>query len=453
MTAKEFLQQAREKIADKPYDRLSDSTLKAVKDDDCIFDVHCHIFDKKSVPVNYLVLRMLNSSVKDMAGARNIGGETVNPNRERRDMFDMEVEEFYDLLEKRETEKEVDWEKFEELTEEFIKEKDLSSERGLRTMWNGAKRTLKILKKGDMFDVFQHYHDKISVHNLPEFHKLPFVTAALMMDMQTAWPKGKVRKDYSMQVEELRQIASTEPVLPFLAIDPRRENLYEMFLKAFEKGRPSFFGVKCYPALGYFPADLRLDPIFEICAEKNIPVTTHCGGESVSTTDSRILRCVESMEKEDFYIPGVERADRARYLNDPLNWKPVVIKYPKLRLNLAHFGSDYFWKNYQQNGKDERIESIIDLISDDNFNVFTDFSFNIVESDFTGELLKLLTNNEKIRNKVMFGTDYWVVLPYADLLNKQKEFLEKFKTFQKELLSANTRRFLFGDRIATVPDK
>ncbi len=76
-----------------------------------------------------------------------------------------------------------------------------------------------------------------------------------MMDLETGWG-FKPAKEFYEQLTELKWLTKEEPILPFLAVDPRRaelegkDNLYELFLNAFAEDGSSFFGVKCYPSLG-----------------------------------------------------------------------------------------------------------------------------------------------------------------------------------------------------------
>jgi predicted TIM-barrel fold metal-dependent hydrolase len=194
--------------------------------------------------------------------------------------------------------------------------------------------------------------------------------------------------------------------------------------------------------MGYFPADARLDPIFRICAEKNIPVLTHCGGESVSTFE-REIEVVNENGRHTFKIPGDTRVMRARYLNNPEAWKPVLAKYPNLKINLAHFGGANFWQNHHDTGHtDPRIKTIIEMICDPKLNVYTDFSFNVVDGDVFPALKKEMDAVAQLKDRVMFGTDYWVVLPSGDLLEMQKEFLSHFTPYHKPMLNGVAMDYL-----------
>ncbi len=423
MNAENFLEEARRLISSNPEDRLSPLTQKKVNNPDCIFDVHCHIFDRQCLNLPYIGIKMLQHKV-------HIGDDFESDAT----FLEKNTEDWYETLKENSQSTSKDW----EMLDSFIREEE---DEGFSEITNA----LGILKKGNQNDIFNLYEDTYSLKSIPNFKQHPFVTGVLMMDLETGW-EMKSTKSFAVQMLELKNMISTQPILPFFAIDPRRaelegeDNLYKLFLKAFTEGENKFFGIKCYPSLGYFPNDKRLDPIFKICEEKNIPVTTHCGGESVSTFKRTIyIQCPDKPEGE-FKIKGDVREDWARELNDPKHWIPVLKKYPKLKLNLAHFGCDYFWQDRQ---KYTRVDDIMDMISNDDWNVYTDFSYNIIDETMYKDFKKTLETNPKVLSKVIFGTDYWVVLPAGDLVEQQIRFFEKMKPFKNQLLRENPRKFLF----------
>lgn len=300
-----------------------------------------------------------------------------------------------------------------------------------------------------MEEVFRYYLHEFSLQKSSFYANRPFVTGILSMDLEMGWGI-KPEKTLSAQIDELKALSTEYAILPFFAIDPRRadkedkdENLYELFLKAFcEADKPSFFGVKCYPALGYFPSDERLRAIFQICEEKNIPITTHCGGEVVSTFEKSV-EFVGKNAKETIPIAGLDRRDRAKFLNNPLQWLPVLKEFPKLRINFAHFGGDTNWENKSKNLEHTVIQQIMDICVQ--YNTFADFSFNVIEKELFATLNDTLNKHPEVRNKTLFGTDFWVVLPSGDLWAMQEEFLLALAAHRDVLVSDNPRKFLFGE--------
>jgi hypothetical protein len=54
----------------------------------------------------------------------------------------------------------------------------------------------------------------------------------------------------------------------------------------------------------------------------------------------------------------------------------------------------------------------------------------------------MMNKHSTVASKVMFGTDFWVVLPSGDLVKKQEEFLTSMSTYKDALIRANPRDFL-----------
>jgi predicted TIM-barrel fold metal-dependent hydrolase len=428
----DFYNNMRSKLSKDPKSRLTAATKNLIEKDNCLFDVHCHIFDRKTVNIKYVLLRMA------LMRLFKLESEKAELSYWTEDVFDI-----YENANKSDTE--ADLKEFEdELNnlEIYIEQKETNEEsfRG-----RGLKDAIRVVRKGNMEEIYDFYINNFSLTKVNEFKNNPFVACVLMMDLQTGW-EVNTKKDFSEQVEELNILANNKPILPFFAIDPRRanlpgdKNLYTLFEKAFTNEDSRFFGVKCYPSLGYFPDDKRLEPIFKLCEEFNIPVTTHCGGESVSTHKKSI-----DYNGNQRRLEGNNRIERARLLNAPLHWKPVLEKFPNLKLNLAHFGTDHFWKNHiNTNNNDERILDLIGMLNDDTKKVYTDFSYNLIEIEILYKLREVLDSNPQIKSKLMYGTDFWVVLPGSDLLNDINHYIATFRNDFQNMANYNIKNFLFN---------
>lgn len=410
--------------------RLSPKTKKIVEDNNYITDVHVHLFDIKCINKSYFILRLL----KDLVGLK--AGNAGNTHYTE--------EEVYQQIGK----EQQGWEK--QLDEELEKTKLIQP---------GAKgfidviKARKFLKMKTMEAVYHYYSDNFSLAKVLNTNAT-VLTTALMMDLETGW-ETKIDKSMYEQVDELKALAKEYPVLPFLFCDPRRaanpnpqENLYALFNHAFEKDN-SFFGVKIYPALGYDPSDYRLWPIYAACETYNIPVLTHCGGESVST-DHRQLTIFEGEQQKT--ITGHRRSDIAYNLNNPARWASVLQKFPKLKLNLAHFGG---YETWEQSGTvppdrdpQQRKATIFNFMQQYP-NVYADFAYNIVDTKRSKNLINYLLTDENVRNRTLFGTDYWVVNKEDDLHDSQKKFLKEAGNYNgydlvNKMVKTNTDRYLFG---------
>ena len=82
-------------------------------------------------------------------------------------------------------------------------------------------------------------------------------------------------------------------------------------------------------------------------------------------------------------------------------------------------------------------------MGDKKLSVFTDFSFNVVENELFSALKNTLQNNTNARRRIMFGTDFWVVIPSGDLLESQKDFFRELNVYTDLMTIKNTRNFLF----------
>jgi len=90
----------------------------------------------------------------------------------------------------------------------------------------------------------------------------------------------------------------------------------------------SFAGVKVYPPLGFDPwpdgkygdaEELRkVELLYSLCCKKDVPITAHGGTGGFVTIDKGRLQSYASVEK----------------------WEKVLVAFPDLRLNLAHFPMD-----------------------------------------------------------------------------------------------------------------
>jgi len=389
MTKKEFLRKAMAEISSDATTRIS-PIVKARLNNNPIFDIHCHIFDKDCITKNYFLLRLLDNLDSD----KNLD----------------------DAL-------------------EFIidREKD-----------NELDGLFDIMNFDNMQQILDYYINEYA-------YKKNIICTPLMMDLSEGW-YFKPKKSIKDQIDELKILMNSEAIMPFLAIDPRKaekhgdDNLYNLFMHAFT-GENKFYGVKIYPALGYLPSDPRLMPIYEICEAKNIPVTSHCGGTIIRTNKNNFtvkgLQIINNQVvsyMDTIHEKGKEKANR---LNNPLLWEPVLKTYKKLKLNFGHFGGYSEWKNYPNDTKQNRIREINRLMREYE-NLYADFSFNITKDETFNNFSHALDNNQLFRERAMFGTDYWVVLPSGNFRKNQKKFITQINQYKNLLMQTNPQNFLFG---------
>lgn len=202
---------------------------------------------------------------------------------------------------------------------------------------------------------------------------------------------------------------------PFIAIDPRREGMIDELLSGrFFNGEARFYGVKLYPRMGYHPQCKPMDAVYKYCNDNNLPITFHCGKSG--------------------FPPG-ETWKYAQFGN-PINFEPVVKKYPNLKIDFAHLGSSETSLDWA--------ETIVRLINE-NDNVYSDLSCYTKMSDLN-KILPLWNGNPKHKERLMFGTDFDVMYftAYTTMQNYYANFKSVFNNSDlNKLMYDNPTRFLF----------
>jgi len=179
-------------------------------------------------------------------------------------------------------------------------------------------RYIKIIK-------FSLYQTQSNIfHKLKKMYEEGSKIIVLPMDMEYM-KAGKVEESYVEQLEGINKLCDSkvakENVVPFVFVDPRRISEeskkqskkhkkidkvgaaffdWEIKKGSIEAGQPlvelkdcllkdlleqgkeeqsnkgNFKGIKLYPALGYYPFDEYLLPLYHYCVQNKIPVLTHC---------------------------------------------------------------------------------------------------------------------------------------------------------------------------------
>lgn len=363
-----------------PKERINEQIYKLLKSEETIIDAHCHIFDKTCVPLPYIM--------------------------QRKPKFAFIIQFIQNLLD--------------------IKFTDIDD-------------FIKLLTYSSMKPILDHYKKYEISENM--------VLLPLMVDLQFGW-KNDFPKHIPAQISELKLLMNDYNILPFLAIDPRQTesspSMFENFINAFT-GKNPFAGIKVYPSMGFLPSDPRLIPIYEICVKKKIPITTHCGENAVNTFDKNIT--VTGTKKEGNKLVQYTRKLNGGYfetgedLTHPKHWEEVLDIFPELTVNLAHFGGHSQWKKYSTKTTPEKIKTIENLIKTKP-NVYTDFSYNISNKKACKNLKLYIEKNPYIIKRLLFGTDYHLVLVSGRL----QKSISRFKTITGEnwkyISRLNTCNFL-----------
>jgi predicted TIM-barrel fold metal-dependent hydrolase len=304
---------------------------------------------------------------------------------------------------------------------------------------------------------FENHFDHIKTIISEEFNKLPAIKRrspgltleSIFQDARQellSTPK-KTRKGldyegielspgYKKHMHDLEALCGKYPnlVFPFLAVDPRRIGIMKLIEMKINKGKGVFKGIKLYPPLGYLPTHPNLEAIFDYCSKYDIPVTLHCseGGMQNFRNKNYVKSREGNNHLEDFKSSG---GNKSRFYTAPEKWLPVLKKWPDLRINFAHFGGG----DKLDSGDTGWADAILKMIQD-HPRVFTDVSY--YSKPGLPEKISGIVNKNKILNtRLMFGTDYIMIMMDKDLGGLGKYF-DHFTALNNQLLGENAKAFL-----------
>ncbi|MBO6515434.1 MAG: amidohydrolase family protein [Bacteroidia bacterium] len=159
-----------------------------------------------------------------------------------------------------------------------------------------GSQTRALLERYLLLGKYTLYKEQNGIYNKLEKQYEPntkFVVLPMDMEYMDA---GKPPTPYLDQMKELEEVKKNNPntCIPFVFVDPRRLSAKDgktYFDYTFTDGRVSlvkgcfiqkyiedkgFGGFKIYPALGYYPFDEWLLPVWKYAADNGLPITTHC---------------------------------------------------------------------------------------------------------------------------------------------------------------------------------
>jgi predicted TIM-barrel fold metal-dependent hydrolase len=176
--------------------------------------------------------------------------------------------------------------------------------------------------------------------------------------------------------------------------------------------RAGFLGVKMYPPVGFaaldnarlnpdhaFGAklDLALGALYAYCEAEQVPITAHTSAANT-------------------YALGYAT------LVSPERWAPVLKKFPRLHLNLGHFGHDHgVTGDRRAAGREAWIRQAAALMESYD-NVYADMSCSPLVYDdeysqrYLSYLASLFSKSDRLKRRVMYGSDWWLnmLTPNAD---------------------------------------
>ncbi len=362
-----------------------------------------------------------------------------------------------------------------------------------------------------------------------------FIVLPMDMDYMGAGTSKTRYRDQMQSLAEVKEMPSNKEILfPFVFADPRRivkpekEKRYragdkeyfdwfieggkikltDCFIREYIEER-RFSGIKIYPALGYYPFDERLLPLWKYAADNNIPVLTHCIRGTIFyrgikkqewnqhpvfqqamqsrkvNEDAYGFKDDEQLEKDGItqYVPlvlaQIKNMDFSVNFTHPLNYlclleeellrrlitnaisrnensklkelfgyngpdKPLTNDLQNLKICFGHFGGEDEWKRFFEKdrysfssqlvknpnlgieflktingkpsqGKPEQLwkhtdwYSIICSMMLQYPNVYADISYILHGDQEILPLLKQTLQNPGLKEKVLYGTDFFVV--------------------------------------------
>ena len=277
------------------------------------------------------------------------------------------------------------------------------------------------------------------------------------------WLDDEPRSGFESQIrvmERIQRLQVDTPVHCFAAFDPWREVINvesgrvdtSLELVKWAISEMGFIGVKLYPPMGFLPAgnegsglrypdraatvpgftkkiDDALDRLYSWAAAQGVPIMAHATNSNGA---------------------GEGFGGRA----SPKNWRPVLEKYPSLRLNLGHFGG---FDESNSAGIDEKDwEDLFgELVGSGHDSLFADSSYlnEVLPRKLSQSKIERLRSSwagfidrhDRDVKHLMFGTD-WLMLGQEA---KHAEYISAVASFVQSVgMSADQRRRYMGANAA-----
>jgi len=387
-----------------------------------------------------------------------------------------------------------------------------------------SSKTLKFIQRYLTIAEFAKYKTQKKIFDrLIKMYEPGSKVVVLPMDMEymKAW---KPAQSYIDQINGLHDVidkkqSNVEYMIPFVFVDPRRIRdkkkkikkrdgsnkeypffdydimqkeidgkthnevvLNDCFLRDCLEGKDPngelngyFKGIKIYPALGYYPFDEDLLPLWAYCVQHDLPITTHCiegtifyrghikkewmqhpifkfkGGKKLGTRVKSNQELQINFTHPLNYLVLLEEHYLAELVGGSSNKVRALFGYDKetgkisqnleeLKINLAHYGGKEEWMKYQaadrkdlsaelmenptrgaelfrtQNPKSKKIENLYSKpawIWDENFEWFTIISSLMLQYTNVYADISYVLHNEEVKPLL-----YQVLTTNKDLAGK-----------------------------------
>lgn len=278
------------------------------------------------------------------------------------------------------------------------------------------------------------------------------VALTLDMDFMGA---GAAVNPYETQLHEVAELKAQFPdhLIPFFCVDPRRSNVMAL-LREFVEHR-GFTGIKLYPALGFFPFDERLRPVYEYAVEKRLPLLSHCDVGGIyyrgPLEGNHLVPASLNPAKPRRNLMSFAEAKRGQFkdfFTDPLNFEEVLQmpEFRDLKICLAHYGGSEMIAGKAKSLTRHNWYKAIQHLMVTYPNVYTDISYTLHN---TKKEVRVPVMND-IRNpqlgaRILFGTDYYMTVREKDEPRLVQDFIRAYglnATELEQISNHNTRTYL-----------
>lgn len=131
------------------------------------------------------------------------------------------------------------------------------------------------------------------------------------------------------------------------------------------------------------------------------------------------------------------------FFNDPKNWESVLYSFPKLKLNFAHFAGGDEWEK-MKNNETSQVARIFDFMAKYD-NVFADVSSLISNRTIYNLIRKKIEDNEKIRSRTLYGSDFYMVTTAGNFRLMKADFIAAMgDDIMQQISKINPKQFLFS---------
>ena len=252
---------------------------------------------------------------------------------------------------------------------------------------------------------------------------------ALPMDFEFAGA-GKPKRPYEEQLQEMAEVHKKySNFLPFIMIDSRRKNILELLKKYVEKY--NFKGIKFYFNLGYAPTDKELVPIYEYANANNLPIISHCNPDNPIYFQGKRSELKELLKRSNINVKiGMFDSNKKLCGNFGKleNYIPILLKYNNLKIDLAHLAGTYSLETLKL-----MLETYPYLYSDNSYRM---------HDKSQCELLNNLMDEDIIKDKLLQGDDWYMVLNEENVQSYISGIIETIGIEKFNKLQENNRKFL-----------